>query len=61
MPIPLAPDSDDEDDLPLSSSVLLGVPDGAIDDVADLADPLVSRIGGRPVRSSLPLLWHSCI
>ena len=61
MPIPLAPDSDDEDDVSLSSSVLLGVPDGTIDNVIDLGDPVVSRIGGRPVRSSLPLLWHSCI
>jgi len=62
MPIPLAPDSDDEDDLPLSSfSVLLGVPDGNIDDVTDLSDPVVSRIGGLPafVKGLVPPITDS--
>ena len=48
-------DSDEEfDDEPQSTeitSVLLGVPDGDIEETADLKDPLVSKIGGLPVLS----------
>ncbi|KAJ3563791.1 hypothetical protein NP233_g8705 [Leucocoprinus birnbaumii] len=49
-------DSDDDDDLPgggVETSVLLGVPDGPIDDVSDISDAAVSRIGGHPVRRLL--------
>jgi pre-rRNA-processing protein TSR4 len=46
-------DSDEEfDDEPQgteTTSVLLGVPDGLIEDTDDLKDPLVSKIGGPPV------------
>ena len=33
----------------LETSVLLGIPDGEIQDPLDLSDPSVSRIGGVPV------------
>jgi len=42
-------DSDDEDG-GVETSVLLGVPDGVVDDDKDLADAAVSRLGGLPVR-----------
>ena len=49
-------DSDEEYDDELQSttttSVLLGVPDGPIEEVGDLQDPLVSKIGGLPVSCS---------
>jgi len=45
-------DSDDDDLSQVETSVLLGVPDGSIDDESDLVDAAVSRIGGLPVRSS---------
>lgn len=39
----------DEDDLPqVETSVLLGIPDGAIESPSDLKDAAVSRIGGLP-------------
>ncbi|KAF8627680.1 hypothetical protein AX15_004299 [Amanita polypyramis BW_CC] len=41
-------DSDDEGQPDIETSVLLGVPDGAIDVATDLTDAAVSRIGGRP-------------
>lgn len=44
-------DSDSDDDLEIEgteTSVLLGLPDGVIDDDADLRDAAVSRIGGSP-------------
>ena len=44
--------SDSEDDESVSeieTSVLLGIPDGEIQDLSDLSDPSVSRIGGLPV------------
>jgi pre-rRNA-processing protein TSR4 len=46
-------DSDSDSDHPHSreTSVLLGIPDGAVSSTTDLADAAVSRIGGRPVRS----------
>jgi len=42
-------DSDDDVLSEVETSVLLGVPDGAID-TADINDAAVSRIGGHPVR-----------
>lgn len=45
-------DSDDEDVPEVETSVLLGVPDGKLDDTNDLNDAAVSRIGGLPVRSA---------
>ncbi|KXN89390.1 putative 20S rRNA accumulation protein 4 [Leucoagaricus sp. SymC.cos] len=41
-------DSDDDDLAGVETSVLLGVPDGAVDDVRDITDVAVSRIGGHP-------------
>ena len=49
-------DSDDENLSQVETSVLLGVPDGTIDDEADRVDGAVSRIGGLPVRASLATL-----
>lgn len=46
-------DSDDDDLTGVETNVLLGVPDGTIDDVNDINDAAVSRIGGLPVRPSL--------
>jgi pre-rRNA-processing protein TSR4 len=43
-------DSDDDGPPEVESSVLLGVPDGPVDDAADINDAAVSRIGGHPVR-----------
>jgi pre-rRNA-processing protein TSR4 len=42
-------DSDDDVVSEVETSVLLGIPDGAID-AADINDAAVSRIGGHPVR-----------
>ena len=43
-------DSEDEENVSeIGTSVLLGVPDGEIQDTLDLSDPSVSRIGGSPV------------
>jgi len=42
-------DSDEDVLSGVESSVLLGVPDGAVDG-ADINDAAVSRIGGHPVR-----------
>lgn len=56
-------DSDEESEDGLrtisTTSVLLGVPDGTIEEPEDLKDPLVSKIGGPPV--SLPYLSLSRI
>jgi pre-rRNA-processing protein TSR4 len=50
-------DSDDEVDSEVETSVLLGVPDDAVDE-ADINDAAVSRIGGHPVRYILDCFWH---
>lgn len=42
-------DSDDSIQSNIETSVLLGIPDGDIDNSVDILDPSVSRIGGRPV------------
>ena len=42
-------DSEDEQVLGQQTSILLGIPDGLVND-CDLLDAAVSRIGGRPVR-----------
>jgi hypothetical protein len=44
-------DSDDENLSDVETPVLLGVPDGVIETIADINDAAVSRIGGHPVRS----------
>ncbi|KAF7430584.1 hypothetical protein PC9H_006292 [Pleurotus ostreatus] len=41
-------DSDEDDRSEVETPVLLGVPDGPIDNAADTADAAVSRIGGHP-------------
>lgn len=46
-------DSDDDLGSDAETSVLLGVPDGAIEVQDDILDAAVSRIGGRPVRASI--------
>lgn len=51
-------DSDDEDLSQVETSVLLGVPDGDVDDEADRIDAAVSRIGGLPVRASSTMHYH---
>ncbi len=43
------PDDDDEDLSEEETSVHLGVPDGPLESASDALDPVVSRIGGRPV------------
>ncbi|SRR6266702_494818 len=43
-------DSDEDDLSQVETSVLLGIPDGAIESPSDLTDAAVSRIGGLPVR-----------
>ena len=44
-------DSDDEGDVKdVETSVLLGLPDGAIEKQEDVDDAAVSRMGGYPVR-----------
>jgi pre-rRNA-processing protein TSR4 len=48
-------DSDDEGLSDVETSVLLGVPDGPVEQSKDLLDAAVSRIGGHPVRASLSL------
>ena len=45
-------DSDDEVVSGVETDVLLGVPDGSVDNENDLRDVAVSRIGGHPVRVS---------
>jgi pre-rRNA-processing protein TSR4 len=50
-------DSDDELLVDVETSVLLGVPDGLIDAIADINDAAVSRIGGHPVRS-ISRMYH---
>ncbi|THH13102.1 hypothetical protein EW146_g7080 [Bondarzewia mesenterica] len=45
-------DSDSEVGSVVETSVLLGVPDGAVETPSDVKDAAVSRIGGAPVRSS---------
>jgi pre-rRNA-processing protein TSR4 len=54
--------SEHEDQTSLTA-VLLGVPDGAIDEESDLNDPMVSKIGGPPVSPSschIPFIYlHS--
>ncbi|KAK2465636.1 hypothetical protein APHAL10511_002180 [Amanita phalloides] len=47
-------DSDEEGLSGVETSVLLGVPDGAIDVATDLTDAAVSRIGGHPAFLSSP-------
>lgn len=44
-------DSDDEVQVSneVETSVLLGIPDGEVEEPADITDPSVSRIGGLPV------------
>ena len=42
-------DSDEESSSDIETSVLLGVPDGPVDEPNDLKDAAVSRIGGHPV------------
>lgn len=44
-----------------STSVLLGVPDGAIEEPGDLKDPLVSKIGGLPVSQIIVFHPHVLI
>ncbi|KIJ55452.1 hypothetical protein M422DRAFT_152016 [Sphaerobolus stellatus SS14] len=51
-------DSDDEPDIgsDIETNVLLGIPDGEIENPVDAADPSVSRIGGHPAfLTTLPL------
>ncbi|KAF8573759.1 hypothetical protein K439DRAFT_1374435 [Ramaria rubella] len=43
----------------IETSVLLGIPDGEIDEPLDLSDPSVSRIGGHPVFLPTRQLSHS--
>lgn len=43
-------DSDDEEVSGMETSVLLGVPDGPMEEQKDAEDAAVSRIGGYPVR-----------
>jgi len=45
--------SDDGDERPsgVETDVLLGIPDGRIENEGDLIDAAVSRIGGLPVRA----------
>ena len=51
----------DEDDLPdLETSVLLGIPDGAIVKPEDIDDAAVSRLGGYPVRVHTPRCMYFC-
>jgi pre-rRNA-processing protein TSR4 len=46
-------DSDEEErPLGVETDVLLGIPDGKIENEGDLIDAAVSRIGGLPVRIS---------
>jgi len=57
-------DSDEEDDVPqVETSVLLGIPDGAIESPSDLKDAAVSRIGGLPALLSprVPLESSHCL
>lgn len=44
-------DSDDEGLSEVETSVLLGIPDGEIQEAVDVTDPSVSRMGGLPVSS----------
>jgi pre-rRNA-processing protein TSR4 len=42
-------DGDDLDVSEIETSILLGIPDGVIEEKGDLLDPAVSRMGGYPV------------
>lgn len=53
--------SDSDDESEVETSVLLGVPDGVIESIADLNDAAVSRIGGHPVRYISHMYHHSLI
>lgn len=50
-------DSDDDVGSDVETSVLLGIPDGVIETIADINDAAVSRIGGHPVRS-ISRMYH---
>jgi pre-rRNA-processing protein TSR4 len=53
-------DSDDEDrPLGVETDVLLGIPDGKIENEDDLIDAAVSRIGGLPVRAIIVYCSHT--
>lgn len=54
-------DSDEEVGSEVETPVLLGVPDGPITSVGELADAAVSRIGGHPVRAVLPMYQNNKI
>ena len=52
-------DSDEEDARSdVETNVLLGIPDGEIKTQGDIDDAAVSRIGGRPVRYSVPYFYR---
>lgn len=52
-------DSDDDDlGSEIETSVLLGIPDGAMEEEGDGVDAAVSRIGGLPVRFLSPFPHH---
>lgn len=53
-------DSSDEEDArsDVETNVLLGIPDGEIKTQGDIDDAAVSRIGGRPVRYSVPYFYR---
>ena len=52
-------DSDEEDARSdVETNVLLGIPDGEIRTQGDIDDAAVSRIGGRPVRYSVPYFYR---
>jgi pre-rRNA-processing protein TSR4 len=57
------PDWSDDDDEPVGveSNVLLGVPDGLVDDPTDITDTAVSRIGGHPVRPSPTYMYFNIL
>lgn len=53
-------DSDEEDNFTgVETDVLLGIPDGDIVNENDIVDAAVSRIGGLPVRTSLPVFYSA--
>ncbi|KAG8768215.1 hypothetical protein FRC12_005704 [Ceratobasidium sp. 428] len=54
-------DSEQGIDSQEQTSVLLGIPDGAITDPKDLRDPNVSRLGGKPVRPCPAFLSRLCV
>ena len=53
--------SDDDEQSEIETSVLLGVPDGAIEKQDDLDDAAVSRVGGHPVRPVAYLCVYSVV